>query len=61
MVQVDTGRITLQLLSLDYSKSLLHYRLRNREHLAPWEPSGDGKPYVLRLLDAAEGVSKEVR
>lgn len=45
MIRIDTGRTTLHLLSSDYSQSLLQYRLRNREHLALWEPLRDSAYY----------------
>ena len=63
MIEITTARTTLRVLGPEWSDSLLRYRIRNREHLAPWEPTRDHTYYTAasskeRLEKDCEGFTR---
>jgi [ribosomal protein S5]-alanine N-acetyltransferase len=63
MATLQTERLVLEPLSVGHARAFLRYCLRNREHLAPWEPKRDEVFFTLAYQEEAiaETVAQAAR
>lgn len=71
-MNIESARVTLELASRDHATEWLAYAIRNREHLAPWEPKRSADYFTLdavreeldaatRLAEARQGFRFAIR
>lgn len=61
LLPITTERTLIRVVEPADASRLLHYRLQNRDHLAPWEPLRDSSYYTLghcaqTLVDSRDAV-----